>query len=295
MKKTKILLTIILAGLFLLPANIFAQDDEPDNRPVREPFSGTLLGDQQTIMSPYKGGLELIIHHRFGTMENGLTDLYGIYAPSNIRLGLNYGVTEKLMVGFGTEKNNKFQEFSVKYKIFDQTRSGSMPVALSYYYNISIDGGLKEDDYQDFTFTHRFSFFHQLIIARKFSDRLSVQLAPSFAHFNGVGKEWHNDYIGMSAGGRFIAFGNFAVIAEYDHSFGTSIFDGLFNREESDVEMKTPKPNLLLGFEIGTPTHSFQLFAATYDKISPQKNLSSNMNDFMEGEILVGMNVLVRF
>ncbi len=287
MKKITILLTIVLAGLVLLPMNLKAQDEEPDNRPVREPFSGTLLADQQTIMSPYKGGLELVIHHRFGTMQNGLKDLVGIYAPSNIRLGLNYGITDKLMIGWGTEKNNKLQELEVKYSIFQQTRSGSMPVALSYYANVAIDARNDEAFGENYAFTNRFSYFHELIVARKFNDRLSAQITPSFSHFNAVDQKlWHNDYLGIGAGLRFKAFGEFSIIAEYDQAF---------SYKETTETMNKPKPNVLLGFEIGTPTHTFQLFAANYDKINPQKNLSANMNDFMEGEILIGMNVLVRF
>ena len=287
MKKITILLSIVLAGLVLLPGNLFAQDEEPDNRPVREPFAGSILADQQTIISPYKGGLELIIHHRFGTMQNGLKDLVGIYAPSNIRLGLHYGITEKLMIGWGTEKNNKLQELEVKYSIFHQTRSGSMPVAISYYANMALDARNEESFGENYSFTNRFSYFHQIIIARKFGDRLSAQIAPSFAHFNAVDtKVWHNDYLGISAGARFKAFGEFSIIAEYDQAFAY---------KETPETMNKPKPNLLLGFEIGTPTHAFQLFAANYDKITPQKNLANNMNDFMEGEILVGMNVIVRF
>ncbi len=287
MKKLTILFSIILAGLVLLPINLKAQDDEPDNRPVREPFSGSLLADQQTILTPYKGGLELIIHHRFGTMENGLQNLAGIYAPSNIRLGLHYGITDKLMIGWGTEKNNKLQELEVKYNIFNQTRSGSKPVALAYYFNAALDSRDAVQFGENYAFTNRFSYFHQIIVARKFNDRLSVQFAPSFSHFNAVDQEvWHNDYLGISAGARFKAFGEFSIIAEYDQAF---------SYKETTETMKTPKPNFLLGFEIGTPTHSFQLFAANYDKITPQKNLAFNMNDMMEGEILIGMNVLVRF
>jgi len=295
MKKTKLLLSILLAGLLILPANIFAQDEEPDRRPVREPWSGGLLADQQTIKSPYQGGLEFIIHHRFGTMQNGLKDLYGIYAPSNIRLGLDYGITEKLMVGYGTEKNNKFQEFHVKYNIFHQTRSNSMPVAISYYGNFAIDAGMNEEDYETFSFTNRLAYFHQIIVSRKFSDRISVQVAPSFMHFNGVDREWYNDYFGVSAGARVKLFGEFSIIAAYDQAFGTTVFDGIFSGEPNEAIENSPKPNIVLGFEIGTPTHSFQLFAANYDKISPMKNMGFNTNELMEGEVLVGMNVLVRF
>ena len=162
-----------------------------------------------------------------------------------------------------------------------------MPVALAYYANVALDARNDEAFGENYAFTNRFSYFHQLIIARKFNDRLSVQLAPSYAHFNAVDtKLWDHDYLGVSAGARFKAFGEFSVIAEYDQAF--SIKGG------SEAE-NTPKPNLLLGFEIGTPTHTFQLFAANYDKITPQKNLANNLNEFAEGEVLIGMNVLVRF
>lgn len=286
MKKTTIILSIALAALMVLPMNLKAQDEEPDKRPVREPWSGSLLADQQSVMSPYKGGIEMVIYHRFGTMQNGLKDLYGIYAPSNIKMALNYGITDKLMVGLGTEKNNKLQEFQLKYNIFNQTRSGSMPVGLSYYVNMAIDSRNEEVFGVNYSFTNRFSYFHQLIISRKFTDRLSVQVAPSYAHFNAVDSVWNNDYMGINVGARFKAFGEFSIIAEYDQAFTT--------KSRLYYQNKT-MPNLVLGFEIGTPTHTFQLFAANYDKISPQKNLANNMNDFMEGEILIGMNVIVRF
>ena len=97
---------------------------------------------------------------------------------------------------------------------------------------------------------------------------------------------WQNDYIGVNVGARFKAFGEFSIIAEYDQAFSYKTTRSYQNE---------PKPNLVLGFEIGTPTHTFQLFAANYDKITPQKNLANNMNEFMEGEILIGMNVIVRF
>ena len=286
MRKYKIVLVAACAALMLLPANLLAQEEEKDMRPVRETFNGTLLGDQQTGTSPRDKGLELIIHHRFGTMENGLTDLYGIYAPSNIRLGLSFGVTEKLMVGFGTEKNNKLQEFYAMYNILQQTRGGSIPVGISYYVNMAIDARNEEVFGENYAFTNRLSYFHQIIIDRKFGDRLSVQLAPSFAHFNAVDSVWHNDYIGVSAGARYKVFGDFSIIANYEQAF---------TYKAVELYQNDTKPNLALGFEVGTPTHCFQLFAANYDKITPQKNLANNLNDFTKGEILIGMNVIVRF
>ena len=80
----KSLIAFALSLLLVVPA--FGQD-ENDDKPVRSPFETAILIENQTVVSPYKGGLELEIHHRFGTVKNGITDIFGIYAPSNIRLG----------------------------------------------------------------------------------------------------------------------------------------------------------------------------------------------------------------
>ncbi len=74
--------------------------------------------------------LEFEIHHRFGTVTNGIDDLFGLWAPANIRLGLNYGITDKLMIAVGTAKNYLAQDLAVKYAFLQQTSSGSVPVSL---------------------------------------------------------------------------------------------------------------------------------------------------------------------
>lgn len=286
MKKLKFLFAIALTIILVMPANLFAQKEEKDMRPVRETFSGSMLMDQQTVIGAREKGLEFVIIHRFGTMQNGLKDLYGIYAPSNIRLNLNYGITKKLMVGWGTEKNNKLQEFYAKYAILQQTRGGSIPVSVSYFVNMAIDARNAEVFGENYAFTNRFSYFHQIIIARKFSDRLSVQISPQYSHFNAVDSVWQNDHFGVGVAGRFKLFGEFSIVAEFDHAFPLSTVR---------YYQESPKPNMGLGIEIGSGTHCFQIFVANFDKITPQKNLAYNLNDFAEGEFLVGMNVIVKF
>lgn len=292
MKKIISITMLLLAGVILLPSSLTAQEEEKDMRTVRETFNGILMLDQQTVMGPREKGLELLIHHRFGKIKD-IKDVYGLYAPSNIRLGLNYGVTKKLMIGWGYEKNNKLMEFQAKYAILQQTRGGSIPVSVSYYVNMATDMRNTASDTKvedvfgvNYTFTNRLSYFHQVIVARKFSDRLSAQVSPSYSHFNSVDSVWQNDYAGVSVAARFKAFGEFSIIAEYDQAFSLKAVEDYQN---------TPKPNLSVGFEIGTSTHCFQLFISTYDKITPQKNFAFNQNDFTKGEFLIGMNVNVRF
>ena len=138
---------ILFALAALSTVFIYAQTDStavttPEktvDKPVRATFGSNMLIDNQTVMSPYKGSLNLLIYHRFGDFTNGVHDLFGIYASANTRIGLEYGITDRIMVGAGTTKEYKLQDIEWKYAIFQQTQSGSMPVSLSYYGNFVID------------------------------------------------------------------------------------------------------------------------------------------------------------
>jgi len=289
-----------LAVLLLLAftVQVSAQDDGPDRRPVKETFNSTLLIDQQTNMLPRKGGLEFIIHHRLGTMENGIKDLAGIYGASNIRLGFNYGITERLMVGIGTERINKFTDVFAKYLILQQKRTG-MPVSLSYMLQMAVDGGNTADFGTQYEFTNRFSYFNQLIVSRKFSNNLSFQVAPSFSHFNAVDSTHWNDYLGISAGGRFKVYGEMSVIATYDQAF---VFTAMIPSSQKETRMEklvAPKPSFGLGLEIASPTHCFMVFASNAYDIVPQLNMAYNrfslFNEGLAKQLHFGFNLTVRF
>jgi hypothetical protein len=287
MKKT---LLFLLLSTFMV--SVSAQDEtkpEDKSKPVRFTFGTGVLIDNQTVATPYKGGLELQIHHRFSLIEN-YHNLFGIYGAANTRLGLNYGITDRLMLGAGTTKDYKLQDIQWKYLILQQTEDNSMPVSLSYYGNMVIDLRKEEafgpvDRYRDI---HRLSYFNQLILARKFNDIFSFQIAPSVIYINAVPQytnesKYKNLNFGLSAGGKLTVFGSQSIIFEYDQ---------LLTKQDLDVQ---PKPNLSLGWEVGTATHTFQVFAANYSQIIGQRNLVFNTNDFAKGEFLFGFNITVRF
>jgi hypothetical protein len=286
--------------LLVFGAQSFAQDEAegPDRRPVKEVFNSSLLIDQQTNIGPYKGGLELIIHHRFGTMNNGFTDLAGIYASSNIRLGFNYGITERLSVGIGTERYNKLNDLYGKYLILQQKRTG-MPVSLSFLTQVAIDARDEEVFEKSYSFTNRFSFFNQLIVSRKFSSKLSLQAATSYIHFNAVGSDstkW-NDYLGISVGGRFKFHNEMSVIATYDQGFAVMPNLSATSKAERKGKLEAPKPSFGLGLEIGSPTHCFMVFVSNSNNIIPQKNFAYNTSSVLDGfkGIRLGFNLTVRF
>lgn len=288
MKKIFIVLAL---SLFISP--LFAQEDtqaEKGSEPVRLTFNTGALIDNQTVATNYKGGIELQIQHRFSMIEN-IDNLFGIYGSANTRIGLSYGITDRLMIGAGTTKDYKLQDLNWKYLILQQTEDNSMPVSLSYYGNIVLDLRPEEEfgPTGEFKYMHRLSYFTQLIVARKMSEKISIQVAPSLAYFNSVPLNadstigYKNLNFGIHAGARANLFGSHSLMVEYDQ---------LLNQGTPDV---ATKPNLSLGWEISTGTHAFQVFVANYNQIMSQRNLVFNKNDFAKGDYLVGFNITVRF
>ena len=285
----KVLLSRILLIVSLLIPSIqsYSQDggDDTGKLPVRSTFETTMLIDNPTIMGPVAKQLQLNIIHRFGLMNKGVTDLFGIYAPSNIRMGLNYGITDKIMVGIGTTSEYKLQDVNWKVALIQQNRSGSVPLSVSYYGNVVIDARSKDDiGLNRFRNLHRFCYLTQVIVARKFSEVVSLQLAPTFVYYNAVDTLYKNVNFGVSFGGRVKLSDTKAIIFEYDQPLSTAKYSD-FNA----------KPNLGFGLEIGTATHAFQVFATTARGILSQRNFVYNQNDFTKGDFLFGFNITVRF
>ncbi len=288
MKKLLILLTLALSI-----TSLFAQEDtlkQVTSKPVRFTFGTTTLVDMNTTETPYKGGLQLEIQHRFSLIEN-YHNLFGIYGSANTRIGLNYGITDRLMIGAGTTKDYQLQDIQWKYLILQQTEDNRIPVSLSYFGNIVFDLR-KEDAFgptESFRQIHRLSYFTQIIVARKINNAISVEIAPSLAYFNSVPQNidttagYKNLNLGISAGARANVFGSHSVILEYDQ---------LLTKQNIAVQQK---PNLSLGWEISTATHTFQIFAANYNQIINQRNFVFNTNDFKKSQWLVGFNIHVRF
>jgi hypothetical protein len=293
MKNNKYSIDRLLLALALALAcslTLFAQDEQTtetttDTRPVRNTFESIWLIDNQTVEVPIKGTFEMDVLHRFGTADKGYDDFWGIFAPSNIRMGFNFVPIEKLQVGFGVTKSNHTYDFNAKYAIFRQARSGGFPLSITYFVNAALDARKKENFLNG---TDRFSYFHQLMIARKITDRFSLQVAPSLSHFNvvegyvnqdleikGVMK---NDHIAIAVCGRYKVGDAFALIANYDQP----ITEHLQNN---------PHPNISFGVELTSSSHAFQVFVGNFYSITPQRNNVFNRNDFGEGNILIGFNI----
>tara|TARA_R110002050_G_scaffold204327_1_gene339526 strand:- start:11274 stop:12197 length:924 start_codon:yes stop_codon:yes gene_type:complete len=290
-----------LIALFILvaiiPNQAKAQDstkveqkaEKKPEKPVRSPWNAGMLIETQTDLVWAPKTLEMVIQHRFGNLGSGSFDLAGLYAPSNIRIAVNYGLFKNAQIGVGTTKDKMIQDLNWKYKFLTQTRSNSMPIALTYYGNVEVNASESSSfgTGDNFSFANRVSFFNQLIISRKFSKKLTAQVTLNYSHFNlidtnvtGSGNLKHDNF-GFGVAGRYKLSSSASLMLEYDQALTTP---------------ENVKPNLSVGVEMATSGHAFQIFVTTYKGISYQNNMVYNQNDFTSFDkdawgILIGFNI----
>lgn len=286
-KSIKFILTLALAFLCLATISFAQEADAPkekDKRPVRAPFESALLIDNQTFVVPSKGTLEFDIIHRFGTLENGVSDLFGMWASSNIRLGLTYTIIDDLSLGFGTTKFDKLVDFNVKYNFMKQTRSWSTPVSMTFFGSAAID--TREDIYTESA--HKWSYFGELIIGAKINKELTIQLSPSMSHYNVVDSLYSNDIFAIAFDGRYKLSSTTSILFQYIQPLNQH--DAL---DSDGSSLDLPRANIGVGIEMSTSSHAFQIFFANYQGIQYQKSIAFNKKDFSDGgsAFLLGFNI----
>lgn len=239
------------------------------DRPVREPFGSGILIDNQTCFIPEKKTLEMVIQHRFGPMNNGISDVWGIYKPgANIRIGFNYVVIDKLQLGYGLTMTNMTSDFSAKYNIIEQTRKNTIPVFVTAFVDWGIDGRSNDSFGENYKPTNRFSYFTQLIVGRKFNDWCSIQVHGSFTHFNKVEPGTDHDKIGVGFNGRFKFSAQSAIHFQAD--FPLKIQGISEYKTDNNEWVDHPVPNIGIGYELNTGAHSFQVYILSSSEILPQ-------------------------
>jgi len=270
----------ILFILLVLPFIVNAQEDKTKKEKVKEKLERPAFESASLIENPTnvlfnKNALEVQMSHRFGLINGGTNDLAGFWAPSNIRIGLSYAIHERLTIGYGTTKFDRLQDFNWKVALLRQTRSNKIPVSVTYYGNFTVDARTKDN----FKYLQdRYSNFNQLIIARRFSPNLSLQVAPSVSHYNVVKNTMRNDMLAIAFGGRYKISSQTSVIIDYSQPITKFL-------------QENPHPGISVGVEFSTSAHAFQLFATNYNGLVQQKNYIFNTNDFFNGDILIGFNI----
>jgi hypothetical protein len=268
--------TLLFLLLLLLNVSLFAQGADSviqkSDKPQRAAFQGAWLIDNVTGVLNPKKTLQFDIQHRFGVIKSGNKDLVGIWGPSNIRIALAYSISNNVTLGFGTTKDYRLQDLNIKVGLLRQTRSGKIPVSLTFYGNTTIDA--RESSFFPKS-SDRFSYFSQLLIMRRFNQSISLQVAPSFSHYNMVGPSQSNNLFSVAVGGKANISETTAILIDYNQPLG----------EFSN------NPGLALGIEMATSAHIFQVFVGNYNRIVPQANYFLNENKLSQKEFLIGFNI----
>lgn len=252
-------------------------------KPVKNTFESIYLIDAQTVMVPIKGTFQADFQHRFGTWEKGYDEFYGIFASSNIRLGVDYVPMDRLQVGLGFTKFNSLIDVYGKYALLRQMKGGGSPVSLVYYVNAAVDTREEDANINFEEGTDRWSFFHQVMIGRKITDKFSLQVSGNLSWFNqkNVYADSTGEYLGTGKNAQF----SFSALARYKftNTLGLIVeFDQPFpvNYDTFDSEPATTEPNLSFGLEIVTSSHAFQVFIGNFQNLVPQYNHSYNENSW---------------
>jgi hypothetical protein len=190
-------------------------------------------------------------------------------------------------VGLGTTRTNKLQDLEWKVGILTQTQSWRIPLSLTYYGNAVLDA--RPEKYfgpeEDYKFAYRLSYLHQLILSQRLGDKIGYQIAPTFVYHNAVPEGYRNDNYAINFGARLQVLGFHSIILEYDQPLVQPTGDNA----------KTVYPNMALGVEIGTSTHSFRVFASNYNYIIKNQSIAFNGKNPFDGDFQFGFNITIRF
>jgi opacity protein-like surface antigen len=245
-------------------------------------FKSTRIMNGHSIERMREGSMDFRISHRFGTINSGAYEFFGLDV-ANIHLGLEYGITDWVMIGIGRGTFEKTVDGFSKFSILRQSSgSRNMPVSVSYLASLFVNGLRWPDPELDYEFKHRLSYVHQVMIGRKFSPGFSLQVTPSYLHQNLVaGAEDPNDIFAIGAGTRIKLTNRISFNAEYFY---------LLNIDSDQLSTPVYDP-LSLGFDIETGGHVFQIVVTNSVGMREHAFLGHTTGRWLDGDIHLGFNV----
>jgi hypothetical protein len=199
----KIFVLLLISNISFAQSDLLNELEQTETKPevVSATFKGSRLVNGQTIETRHKGELEFIFAHRFGAVNGDAYELFGL-DQAFVRIGLEYGFTDKLSAGFGRNSVDKTMDAYLRYKLVSQKQNG-MPVTITAFTNAAVRvSPRKADATYDITLEDRMSYTTQILIARKFTTALSLQVMPTLVHRNTVDQSREkNDQFALGVGG----------------------------------------------------------------------------------------------
>ncbi len=278
--------------IFLLAAFVLPAQDEP---PLRI-FKDTRVINTHSVEVLQKRKLDIRIGHRFGDLagaNGGWANFYGLENAADVMIGAEYGVTDRLTAGLYRSKGagdlralvNPF----LKYRFIAQEEKGA-PVSLTALTLGTISTMQRNTESTGVNsfpkFSHRMAYAVQVMLARRFNDRLSLQIIPSFTHRNLVAFEDTNDVFSMGMAGRVQLTKVIAFVADF-----TLPLNGLQSPFQEDPEGFEYFPALGVGLEWDTGGHVFQLNLTNAEGIMETDYIPNTTTNWLDGEFRIGFTI----
>jgi len=245
-------------------------------------FKSTRIINGHSIERMPNRQLEFRISHRFGQLNTGAYNLWGL-DQANIHFSLEYGFTNWVMAGIGRGTYEKTYDGFLKFSILRQSSGKrNMPISLSYMTSAAINTLEWTQIKQKVHFWSRVSYVHQLLIARKLSERFSVEINPTVVHRNIVDTEINpNDLFSVGAGARFKISKRVSFNVEYYY---------VYKPLKEYQSLKTFNP-LSIGFDIETGGHVFQLLLTNSLAMIEKGFIGETTGDWTKSGIHLGFNI----
>lgn len=247
-------------------------------------FKTTKIINLESVEQPAEKELDFIISHRFGTLNSGITNLYGL-DYGNIRMSFNYGLTDNVTLGIARSSTYKVIDASVKAKLINQGKD-KFPLTISIYSSLAYDTLTAAFSTND-QFSDNLSYIHQLLLARKINSNLSFQLSPSITKYNFVSPflDLSNTMYSLGIGGRYKLNKSVSVNSEWIPIIrsGADFIHPIQNEKFIN--------SFSFGFDIETGGHVFQLFFSNSTAMFERGFINENFENWKDGGVHFGFNI----
>lgn len=252
--------------------------EEPSVEYAKYAFKSTRIINAHSIENVSAGVLDFRILHRFGAVNGGAYELFGL-DQANMRMSFDYGITDRLQIGVGRSNIGKQYDGLVKYKILRQsTGAVNMPVSVSWVSGAIVSSQRWANPERENLFSSRMAYYHQVLIARKFNDKFSLQLTPTVVHRNLVAMPTDpNDVFALGVGGRVKL--NSRIATTFDYFY---VLPG---------QLANQNNSLSVGIDIETGGHVFQLHFTNSRGLNEQQFITGQNGQWGNGDIHFGFNL----
>ncbi len=277
-----------LLSLLIISLSSFGQSTGS----VNETFTGTRIVNAHSVELVQHKYLDVRITHRFGDVGGnfgGIHNLYGIDNVDDVRIAFEWGAARNFTVGAGRSKGALLREILDaygKYRFLRQTEDNRIPVTAVAFFTTSVS--TMESAHPDSVsiaffdkFVHRVSYVSQIIVARKFSEMLSIQLMPTYSFRNFVAFEDQNEIFALGGGLRFRFAKHFAIIGDYYYLIP-------YNRKVNGIVFFNPAS---IGLEIKTGGHVFAINFTNSKGILPTEHIPYTNSDLTDKEFRIGFTI----